>query len=136
MDAHSKNQYPSKRKGKSHLSWRKRQRRLNEPLVERIEEQVMKVEAENDNPTDTCINVLSSSSDSINTDSSEFNKSFNLTICHDDNYFMELYGINLSFQFEIYEMLAFTNRNAGNYYLIYISFYFVMTTVTQWFKKN
>ena len=45
----------------------------------------MKVEAENDNPSDTCINVLSSSSDSINTDSSELNKSFNLTICHDGN---------------------------------------------------
>ena len=33
MDAHSKNRYPSKRKGKSHLSWRKCQRKLNEPLV-------------------------------------------------------------------------------------------------------
>ena len=85
MDAHSKNRYPSKRKGKSHLSWRKCQRKLNEPLVKRIEEQVVKVEAENDNLTDTCINVLSSSSDSINTDSSELNKSFNLTICHDGN---------------------------------------------------
>ena len=27
------------------------------------------------------------------------------------------------------------NRNTGNYYLIYISFYFIMTTVTQWFKN-
>ena len=85
MDGHSRNQYATKRKRKSHLTWRKRQRKVNEPLVKRIEEQVVKVEAEIDKESDNCINVLSTSSDSINTDSSEFNKSFNLTICHEGN---------------------------------------------------
>ena len=82
MDGHKKSSLSTKRKGKSHLSWRKRQRKLNEPLVKRIQEERVRIEGENDDDTDSIINVLSTSSESINTDSDSSNKSVNFTICH------------------------------------------------------
>ena len=85
MDGHNKKGFPIKRKGKSHLSWRKHQRKMNEPLIKRIEEQVVKVEAKNDTATDSSINVLNSSLESMSSDSIDSNKSFNYTIYHEGN---------------------------------------------------